>query len=283
MVTKIELQGPRPIIDRDDSYGIMGMVGPEGSGKTVLMSAFALRRHYQGIPILAFPGYKLLDFSGKQVTKPITTGDWINLPPEWRDVVICVDEIQNFFNSLKYSSTINMLWANILAARRHRNIEVLYTLQDWGLLDPRARGTTHYLAVCSDAYFSEWGRETGIGRGERIDWIMYDVKGFKTGRPWTPSRPCFLRAKKLWPCYDSYCDVDIWSGMSRVQIKRPTYTIDLTGGVTMPSGSGNPPGPNETPVGDQGAQDACLLDDLARGPMTPVKLRKLQKRLSSGK
>ena len=110
---------------------------------------------------------------------------------------------------------------------------------------------------------------------------MYDIKGFKTGRPWTPSAPYFLRAKRLWPCFDSYCDVDIWSGMSRVQIKRPTFTIDLTGGGVPPFESGNPPGPNEIPAGDQRAEDSHLLDDLMRGPMTPTKLDRLQRRLNA--
>ena len=131
-------RGPDRPLTAKIAMALWGWSVPKGSGKTALMSAFAMRRHYQGIPILAFPGYELSDFDGNPVTKPITTGDWINLPPEWRDLVICVDEIENFFNSLKYSSTLNMLWANILAQRRHRNIEVLYTLPDWGLLDARA-------------------------------------------------------------------------------------------------------------------------------------------------
>lgn len=260
-------------------YGIMGFVGPEGSGKSCLMTYFALKHALKGGRLLAFPGYAVTDGKGHELSKAIATEEWIALGPELKDVIICIDEIQNFFNSTKFQATINQLFANFSAQRRHRNIGILYTLQDWGWLDPRVRWVTHVLGVCRDNYWSPWGKEEGIGRGERLSVIFYDVKGFYTGQPWTASLPFNLYAKPIWGCYDSYCDVDIWSGMSKVKIKKPVYDIDLTGGPAQKSE--NPPGPEAYEQTQQG--DAELLDELgATGAITPAVLGALQRRLRRG-
>jgi len=273
----------RPKIDREDSYGITGFVGPEGSGKTSLMTAFALRRHYKGIPIYTFPGYDLLNLQGEPISTRVETADWITLPSTGREIVICIDEIDVFFNSMKFMTTINQLWSNIMKQRRHRDIEVLYTLQDWGDVDFRVRKASHYLAVCTDAKFSAWGRENGIGRGERIDWVMYDIKGFKTGRPWTPSRPRFLKAKPIWPCFDSYADISIWEGMSKVEIKRPLHVIDLTKSPAAEGEeykTGNPLGPHEDAARDRQAADTAFFKDLA-GKLSPEDLWKVRRRVET--
>ena len=207
---------------------IQGITGPEGSGKTLIMSYFGLMHIARGGRLLAFPGYELSDGHGKVLSEPLDIEQWVTMPPELRDVLICIDEVQNFFNSRRHMSVLNYLFANLAAQRRHRNIGVMYTVQDWGWLDDRIRWLTHVLIVCSDLYWSSWGKEQGVGRGELISANFFDIKGFFTGKPWTPGPQFLLKAKEIWKCYNTYADVDMFSGLTKVEFKKPRITIDLT-------------------------------------------------------
>ncbi|MBA7684282.1 hypothetical protein ES703_92673 [subsurface metagenome] len=199
------------------------------------------------------------------------------MPPELRDVLICIDEIQNFFNSLRHMAVMSMLFANLAAQRRHRNIGIIYTVQDWGWLDNRIRWLTHVLAICHDLWWSPWGKEEGIRRGELISVSCWDVKGFYTGKPWTQSAPYLLKnAKALWPCFKSYADVDIFAGMTRVELKKPTLKLDLTGGEEEEP----PPGKPRGAPSSFRETDEALLTRLANTPgMDPRDLRSIVRRL----
>jgi hypothetical protein len=257
-----------------DLPGIMGIVGPEGAGKTCGMAYFGLRRIANKGKVLTFPGFTITNGNGKQLSEPIETEEWITMPPELRDVLICIDEIQNFFSSSKYMSTLNYLFANFSAQRRHRNMGLVYTVQDWGWLDPRIRWLTHILVTCYDLYWSPWGKEQGLERGELISMIFFDVKGFYTGKPWTPSPPFNLRAKSIWQCYNSFADVDMWSGMSKVNIKKPSYTIDLT----PPAEGKAPPDPGGI-IPSSPNEDVEILTDLSNRGVDPTTIAKLTRRL----
>lgn len=264
---------------------LMGLVGPEGGGKTVTMTYFALKHACKGGIIRAFPGYEVTDGNNHILTEQLSTEQWVNLGPEIKNVLVCIDEIQNFFNSIKHMATLNYLFTNLMAQRRHRNLGVIYTVQDWGWLDSRIRWLTHVLGVCSDAHWSNWGREEHLPRGEIINVVFYDVKGFYTGHPWTPSAPFNLRAKHIWPCYDSFCDVDIWSGMSKVEFKRPIHTINVRErqGLELAEESMNPPAAEAYIPGEPDEKDQILLQEIgAAGEVTPALLGRLSRRLKRG-
>lgn len=258
---------------------IWGFLGPEGAGKTLLMTYFGKIHIARGGAIRTFPGYQITDGYGKVLTTPIEIEEWVALPPELRDCLIDVDEIQNFFGSDRYMAWVNKLWANLVGQRRHRNLGIHYTVQDWEDLDSRVRKKTHVLAICRDLYWSAWGKEEGVGRGEMISINFIDVKGFFTGMPWNPGPSFMVRTKEIWPCYNTYGDVDIWSGMTKVEFKKPKISIDLTGGGEERD---NPtPGGKSRGGGDRVTNDdIILLTDLANTPgVNPATLRKLQSRL----
>ncbi|GAH83517.1 unnamed protein product, partial [marine sediment metagenome] len=187
-------------------------------------------------------------------------------------------EIQNYFNSLRHMAVMSYLFASFAAQRRHRNIGIIYTVQDWGWLDNRIRWLTHVLAICRDLWWSPWGKEEKIGRGELIGVNFWDVKGFYTGKPWTQGAPYLLKnAKAFWPCYDSYADVDTWTGLTKVELKKPTLKLDLTGGPDEEEGPlpGKPKG--ASPIKEN---DEALLNKLANTPgVDPRDLRSLALRL----
>lgn len=257
---------------------ITGIIGPEGGGKTCLMTYLCLLHKSRGGKLLTFPGYEVTDGHETKLSEPLDIDQWITMPPELRDVLIAIDEIQNFFNSRRHMSVLSYLFANLAAQRRHRNLGVIYTVQDWGWLDDRIRWLTHVLITCSDLYWSSWGKEEGVKRGELISAHFFDVKGFFTGKPWTPGPQFLLRAKEIWPCYNSYADVDTWTGLTQVQFKKPKLTIDLR----APREEGEEDAP---PAGDAGGassiaeSDRELLSDLAEKGVSPATLSKIGRRL----
>ena len=259
---------------------ILGLVGPEGSGKSVGMTYLALKNIAEGGKVQTFPGYTVTDGKNHQLSQPLQTEDWITMSPELRDTLICIDEIQNFVNSMKHMSTINYLFANLAAQRRHRNLGILYTVQDWGWLDNRVRWLTHVLVTCYDLYWSQWGKENQVKRGELISMTFYDVKGFHSGQPWTAAGPFTLRAKPIWDCFNSFADVDMFSGLSKIDIKKPKITIDLTGELEETKAAQQAsPGSLKAPGPDV---DSALLNEVANIPgIKPQTLSKLARRLIS--
>lgn len=251
-----------------------GITGPEGAGKTMLMTYFGLLHLSKGGKVYTFPGYDIVDLEGKKLSEPLPMEKWVTLPDDLRDVLICIDEIQNFFGSDRYMTWINKIFVNIARQRRHRSLGIMYTLQDWGDLDPRIRDTTAVLISCTDAYWSRAGKADGLVRGDIIDYNVVDVKGFFTGHPWTlmsrrkigsKARPARLI---VGPHYNSYSDVDIWAGLTQIDIKKPKLTIDLTDGQ-------EPPKKGKKAVGDISSGAQSLVDQLAEVPgMNSTLLRK---------
>lgn len=259
---------------------IQGIIGPEGGGKTLLMTYFGLLHRARGGRVLAFPGYEITNGNGEKLSEPLDIDQWITMPPELRDVLICIDEVQNFFNSRRHMSVLNYLFASLAAQRRHRDIGVIYTVQDWGWLDDRIRWLTHVLIVCSDLYWSPWGKEQGVKRGELISASFFDVKGFFTGRPWTPGPQFLLRAKDIWKCYDSYADVDTWTGLTKVEFKKPKLTIDLRGSKEGEEGPAQAGAEAEELAGGNIEK---LLNTLAQQGANPATLGKVRREMMKGK
>lgn len=259
---------------------ITGVIGPEGAGKTVLMTYLALLHKARGGKLLTFPGYTVTNGHGKQLSEQLDIDQWVTMPPELRDALICIDEVQNFFNSRRHMSVLNYLFANLAAQRRHRNIAVIYTVQDWGWLDDRVRWLTHVLITCYDLYWSPWGKEQQLQRGELVSANFFDVKGFFTGKPWTPGPQFLLKAKEIWPCYDSYADVDTWSGLTKIEFKKPKLTIDLTESKEESEGEViQGKAQNKVSIEEK---DMAMLSKLANTPgVNPTVLGQLARRLRS--
>lgn len=254
---------------------IVAITGAEGSGKTLLMTYLALQQAREDNKLFTFPGYTVFapqkrGGCGPQLSQPLETEDWISLSPELSDCTILIDESQNFFGSSKYMTTLNSLFASFAMQRRHRNLTLILTIQNFEWLDKRLRWLVHTLATTYDIFWTNYGRENNIGRGELISVTFFDMKGFATGNPGQQSAPFMLKGKPLWDCYDSYADVDLWAGLSRVKVIKPEYTVDLTGG-----------GPAKTkPRKKSDISNADLLNQFVELGATPQQLSTLTRRLS---
>lgn len=85
---------------------IWAFVGPEGSGKSLAMTAFALmhydpgaffpevRGRLEGGPIRCFEGFEVRNPKTQEVvSKPIDVDEWATMANTLRNSVICIDEL----------------------------------------------------------------------------------------------------------------------------------------------------------------------------------------------
>ena len=83
---------------------IMVLAGPEGAGKTLAMTMHAIQVHNfhkkfydHDFPIRCFPGYEILDEKGKVFSTELPIEEWVTMPENLSDCIICIDEAQIFF------------------------------------------------------------------------------------------------------------------------------------------------------------------------------------------
>lgn len=256
---------------------IWGFIGPEGSGKTTGMTMFALLHAAKGGEVQTFPGYELTFPGGKKISKELDFSNFFKNLYDYKNTIICADEVQNFCDAQLSMTVFNRLIGYAAAQRRKANIGMFYTVQSWDWVYKRLRQLTHLVTLCYDLYWTPWGKEAGLGRGEQMRLTTYDCKGFFTGRPWSLMSQKILHSKPLRPYFNSFAVVDLFEGMRKYEIKKQTTVFDLRESVEQPDES-----PFDGPdMGKlvQAANDEDLINQLAANT-NPKLLSKLQRRLN---
>jgi len=220
---------------------IIGCLGPEGGGKSALMTYLCEIHYARGGEIWAFPGYDVYlpyryNTQQRKISHEITTVDWVDLGPQYDGGLFAIDEIQNFFGSEKWNSAVNRLFSAMMAQRRKRGLAVIYTVQNTMWVDNRVRWLTHISAYCRDTCFTPWGREQKLERGQKSDVTYIDNKGFFTGFENQLICQATLNVRALWDCFNSYAVISPWEGMTRVKFRRPEIEVDLRGQGLQPDG-----------------------------------------------
>lgn len=205
---------------------ILVLCGPEGSGKSILMTHYGYEHHKKGGEVLAFPGYRLLDDSGEIISKELPLEDWITLDPQkLTNVFILIDEMQNFFDAYRYNSALSNLFAGMETERRKLNTTIIGTVQEFEWLPPRMRRLTHEKGECFDL---AW-RYHDLAKGTTFAVRFQDLKGFKHGIPGMWSKPKVFHGKKDWNHYDTYAVVDLWERYANIKIHGRKIDIDPYG------------------------------------------------------
>lgn len=280
---------------------IAGFVGVEGCGKTLTMSAYALRHRAQGNPVLGYPGWYLKDGRkgsptfGQPWSEPIDPAQSLliqNLP---RKAGMFIDELPQFYDSMLSATTTSRLFGQVGTQRRKIDLTIGYTAQNWLHVHPRIRYATHFLIVCRDQYFDPWQRADGRERGQFINLTCWDLKGFVTGREWTCMGMSTLFAHHYWDYYDTESIVDAADGMIQVTTKKRQITYDARldaqhriyqPGEKVEDELGTfdrdaPPPPVDL-TGDSQA-DIEILTKLAEQGITPAKLAAVSRGLARGR
>lgn len=266
---------------------ILGCIGPEGSGKSLAMAAFALKHRAGGGAVRCFPGYYIQSADGEKWSEELDPKDWLSIEHLPENTLICIDEVPIFFDSMLFSTTTSRLFGYVAAQRRKVGLGIIYTAQDWGWVHPRIRGTTHAIVTCRDQYWDPVQRSEGRGRGEFINLQFWDVKGFFTGKPWSPGPRYTLFAHHVWPYYDTYGVVDPSEGMLQVQTKKRQIVYDARGEDgpkfwAPGEHEDDAPAPPVKMTGDP-VQDSELLNRLVQNGMDAKTVLKVQRGLSNAR
>lgn len=202
--------------------------GPEGAGKTALMTKFCRYHHLKGGHIWAFPGYEHKNQSGNVISELINPIEIMGKIDELQYIVLCIDEMQNFMNHHAWQNPlIDVLAYGAMAQRRKREFVVLATGPSFDYLPPDLRYRFHCLVKCRDLH---WGNHD-IPRGERIEFLMIDLMGVLSGKPWTPQAPQIFYPKSVYKFYDTLEISDPKYQHMRISIRKDKTLVDSEGNI----------------------------------------------------
>lgn len=229
---------------------IWGFTGVEGSGKSCAMTGKALEHcimtaeHFgyhtaeaycsdpdNRKPVFCFDGFELHGKKGTaleqiKLSETIDTAKWLGNfgDDHYKNIVVCIDEVQNVMDSSQSGSVFARLLNHAMAQRRRAGIALMYTLQNWEWLHKRLRWSTHYLSVCRDLSRTRWGKENGLKKGEILHLTTYDCKGFNTGKEWAKLPSFRIKGSKIWPHYDSFAPASLVE--TQTMVKKNVQMID---------------------------------------------------------
>jgi hypothetical protein len=167
--------------------------------------------------------------------------------------------------------------------RRKSGMGFTYDVQEWNDLFARMRKRTHLLTLCWDLYWSPWGKDQGLERGQRMRMVTYDCLGFFTGKPWTQLRTKMLKTFKVRPFYDSYQATSIYEGIGKkFEIEKEVVKIDYHDKV---ANLADLVATEKTSPRDEEMHqimDRKILDELSDQGVSPKTMGILIKRLTAG-
>ena len=186
------------------------------------------------ITLLCFDGFELHGKTGTKLesvklSKTIDTAQWLGNfgADEFKNILVCIDEVQNVMDSAQSGSVFARLLNHAMAQRRRAGLGLMYTLQNWEWLHKRLRWSTHLLSVCRDLYRTPWGKEEGVKKGEFLSVMTYDCKGFITGREWAPLGSFLVQGDRVWGHYDSFAPASLVE--TQTMIQKRVQMIDWSG------------------------------------------------------
>lgn len=208
---------------------IWAKTGVEGGGKTCEMTYWDLRHLNGGGIVQTFPGFYVhrANLPEQRLSIDLNLMGYLQRPYEYQNALINADEIQNFADSAVSGTVFARLLSRILAQRRKMKQGMIYTTQNWQWAHNRVRWLTHLLSVCTDLFWTPWGKSEGLKRGEILQFATFDCKGFVTGEAWKLISVKRLLAKKVWPHYQTEAVIDIFAGETQYLMKKHRETLEL--------------------------------------------------------
>jgi len=215
---------------------VTAITGPRGAGKTLLATFLGLIDMKRGRPCMA--NYLIegdVRRSGKIMhvkSLSLSFDMLLELNENLQRCICSIDEINLWFAAIRAMSNANRIFAIFMQMLRKRQMSLYYTTQNFKWADPTIRWQTDIQIACQDLFHTIQGKEEGIRRGEFIKFIVIDRSGYLTGVPYEVSgnyTTGILDAKPIWKYYNTDKVQNPWEAMSKVEFKRPTKVVDLTG------------------------------------------------------
>lgn len=202
--------------------------GPEGAGKTALMTRYARIHHLLGGHIWAFPGYELKNQRGRVVSKLIMPEEVMGILNEMQYIVLIIDEIQNFMNHhYWYNKLTDILTYGAAAQRRKRQFVLLATGPQFDWLPKDLRGMFHVVFHCRDM---RW-RDKTLPRGERIAFVEQDMRGVLSGWAGFALPERIFWATRYFSYYDTFSLVDPKYQNLKIRVRKDEVLVDSSGNL----------------------------------------------------
>lgn len=163
--------------------------GPEGAGKTALMTYYSRKHYLLGGEVWAFPGYELRNNAGRVVSKLINPSEIMNKLDDMQYVMIDIDEIQNFIHHHAWQSPlVDIIAYGAAAQRRKREFVLNVTGPQFSWLPPDLKMMFHLVFSCRDKHW----RDKKTPRGQQIVFSITDNRGVLSGYPGYTTTENFL-------------------------------------------------------------------------------------------
>ena len=178
-------------------YGIIGIVGLYGGGKTMALTQYLedMRTKYgDEIYIATNYFYKNQDFPMQ---------GWEDLLTEYdKPIIFGYDELQNEFNSREYKSFPVSLMTLLTQNRKGNGKQIIYTTQDYETVDKNFRRLTKWVWACK----TRFGRLTSVKKFDREDFeqLQSTVEVQRKMKIRPVGKMKFVQTDYLRECYDSY-------------------------------------------------------------------------------
>lgn len=208
-------------IEYPETY-IVAYVGPAGGGKSLSMTQEIVwflcedRTIWSNMKVRTSPAIinTKTYIDGTPIkykeTEPLDWGVLLMLDESIMSGIVAIDEIGYFDDSRAFNSTRNKLINACVRQARHRDLSLLYTVNNIMRVDNRLREETDIIVECEDLHYTPWGKEHNIRKGIAIQQRYYGgmtgrVRGsnyfdFKNRQPYEVRR---LIAARYRSCYDT--------------------------------------------------------------------------------
>lgn len=177
-------------------YGIIGIVGLYGGGKTIALSEYLTRmKKKYGDDVLIATNYcfNLEDFS---------LNSWKDLLKEYdKPIIFGYDELQNEFNSREYKDFPIELMTLLTQNRKGNGKQIIYTTQDYTTVDKNFRRLTQKVWACK----TRLNRYTSVRVFDRENFEQLDHEvNVHRKMKIRNRRYSFIQTDDLRNSYDSY-------------------------------------------------------------------------------
>lgn len=195
---------------------VVAFTGPRGGGKSLTMAYWTGRFYLlKGINCWSNMPIKVPLKDEVYTASDLNTADLFTMEEKLRNGLLCIDEIARWVNSRRSGTNRNLVFDFIMQQIRKLSLSVYYTVQDITWVDLRLRFQTDIEVYCRDAFFTGFGKDKGIAKGNMILLDIKDLTGKVTGLPYYQTGRIVhkkLKAKPIWKWYDSKQAQDIFDG-----------------------------------------------------------------------
>lgn len=202
--------------------------GPEGGGKSALMTYYSRKHYLLHGEVWAFPGYELKNNTGKVVSKLIYPEEIMSNIENLQFVMLDIDEITNFINHHAWQSKLaDLLAYGVAAQRRKLNMVINATGPQIGWLPPDLRMMFHLVFNCRDKHW----RDKSIPRGEQIAFSITDNRGILSGYPGFTTKERTFWPKEYFKYWDTLAIIDPKYQNRRYKQEKDDIHLDYEGNI----------------------------------------------------